>query len=323
MIVTIRSSDPLAMQGSCSGWETYGQHIHWTETGSDVERDEASHPVKWSGSIYHPKVLLHSKVIRIFFCSCTIATIKRATMRIAFISDIHGNFTALQAVLADIKSQHVDQIVCLGDTVTLGPQPNEVLSKLRELNCVLIKGNHDAALLDPEEAEKYEITEHLIADLYWCRDQLTQADLNFIGAFKSTHEIDLPNGVTILCFHGSPFSTTDIIQATTPAELLDKYFEGQRATVFIGGHSHIQMYRRHGDKLILNSGSVGNTFMFAYSPGDTPRLLPWAEYTIISQNENYLDVDLRRVYFDTVELLKLVTESGLPGTDWWLRQYSK
>lgn len=244
-------------------------------------------------------------------------------MRIAFISDIHGNFTALQAVLADIKLQNVDQIVCLGDVVTLGPQPKEVLNKLNELNCVVIKGNHDAALIDPEESEKFEITEHLIPDLYWCRNHLTRDDLNIIDAYKSTYEIELPNGVVILCFHGSPLSPTDIIQATTPPELLDKYLEGQRATVFIGGHSHIQMYRRHGDKLILNSGSVGNSFAFAYSPGNVPSLLPWAEYTIISQNENYLDVDLRRVHFDTAELIKLVAQSGLPGAGWWLRQYSK
>ncbi len=243
-------------------------------------------------------------------------------MRIAFISDIHGNFTAFQAVLADIKSQNVDRIICLGDTVTLGPQPKEALNKLRELNCVLIKGNHDAALLEPEEAGKFEITEHLIPDLYWCREQLNQNDLDFIAAYKSTYEIKLPNGVTILCFHGSPLSSTDIIQATTAPELLDKYFEGQSATVFIGGHSHIQMYRRYGGKLILNSGSVGNTFMFAYTPGDVPRLLPWAEYTIISQSGNSMDVDLRRVYFDTAELMKLVAQSGLPGKDWWLRQYS-
>lgn len=244
-------------------------------------------------------------------------------MRIAFISDIHGNFTALRAVLADIKSKSIDQVVCLGDTVTLGPQPKEVLNMLKELNCVLIKGNHDAAVLDPEEAEKFEITEHLIPDLYWCRDRLTRDDLNYIESFKSTHEIKLPNGVTILCFHGSPFSPTDLIQSTTPAELLDKYLEGQTADVFIGGHSHIQMYRRYGDKLILNSGSVGNSFMYAYSPGNVPSLLPWAEYTIISQSENYLDVDLRRIYFDTTELMDLVRKSGLPGTDWWLRQYPK
>ncbi|MCE9645237.1 MAG: metallophosphatase family protein [Chloroflexi bacterium] len=244
-------------------------------------------------------------------------------MRIAFISDIHGNFTALQAVLSDIRSQNIDQIVCLGDTITLGPQPKEVLNTLRDLNCVLIKGNHDWAIQDPEDAAKFEITEYLIPDLYWCRERLSLEDLKFIDSFEATHEIVLPNGVIVCCFHGSPLSSTDLIQSTTPADLLDKYFEGQKATIFIGGHSHIQMYRRYGDKLILNSGSVGNAFMYAYSPGNIPSLLPWAEYTIIHQEGNELDVDLRRVYFDTDELQKIVRESSLPGTDWWLRQYSK
>jgi len=244
-------------------------------------------------------------------------------MRIAFISDIHGNYTALQAVLSDIRSQNIDQIVCLGDTVTLGPQPREVLNTLREINCILIKGNHDWAILDPEEATTYQITEYLVPDLYWCREQLTKADLNFIESFKTSHEIVLPNNVTLLCFHGSPLSPTDLIQATTPPEILDKYFEGQKASIFIGGHSHIQLYRRHGEKLVLNSGSVGNAFKFAYSPGNIPSLLPWAEYTIINQSDNQLDVDLRRVYFDTDELQKIVRQTDLPGSAWWLRQYSK
>ena len=244
-------------------------------------------------------------------------------MRIAIISDIHGNYTAFQAVLADMKSQNIDQVVCLGDTVTLGPQPKEVLDALRKLNCIFIKGNHELALLDPECAEDYEITKHLIPDLYWCREKLTAGDLKQIDSFETKHELVMPNGVTVLFFHGSPLSPTDIIQATTEPNLLDEYFAGQKATVFIGGHSHIQMYRRYGDKLILNSGSIGNAFEFAFSPGSSPILLPWAEYTIIGQSGNSLDVDLRRVYFDTAELLDLISKSGLPSAGWWLKQYSK
>lgn len=242
-------------------------------------------------------------------------------MRIATISDIHGNYTALQAVMADIKSQNVDLTICLGDTVTLGPQPREVLNALREMNCVLIKGNHDAAILDPERALEFEITERLIPDLYWCREKLTLPDLKFIEAYKSTHELAFPNGVTVLFFHGSPLSNTDIIQATTEPALLEQYFDKQQASVFIGGHTHIQMYRRYGEKIIINSGSVGNAFEFAFSEGKTPSLLPWAEYTIIGQHGDSLDVDLRRVTFDTNLLLKKIAESGLPGTAWWLSQY--
>jgi putative phosphoesterase len=244
-------------------------------------------------------------------------------MRIAFISDIHGNFTAFQAVLADIHTQSVDQVVCLGDVVTLGPQPLEVLNALRELKCPYIKGNHDAATLDPENAMQHEIASHLIPDLHWCKNQLSPDDLQFIDSFKPTHRIDLSNGDHILAFHGSPLSFTDIIQATTPNELLDVYFDGQNAGIFIGGHSHVQMVRRQDNKLILNAGSVGNAFRFAYSPGKPVHLLPWAEYMVINQSGESLSIDARRVYFDTELLLKKVRESQLPCAPWWLDQYSK
>jgi len=244
-------------------------------------------------------------------------------MRIAFISDIHGNFIALQSVIADINLQSVDQIVCLGDTVTLGPQPIEVLNSLRELNCLHIKGNHDAAVLNPENAAQHEIAERLVPDLRWCKAQLSPDDVEFINSFQPMLEIDLPRGDQILAFHGSPLSTTDIIQATTPSEQLDIYFSGQKANIFIGGHSHIQMVRRHDNKLILNSGSTGNAFKFAYSRGKPVKLLPWAEYMIISHNGSSMGIDARRVYFDTEEVLKKVKESHLPGADWWLKQYPK
>jgi putative phosphoesterase len=242
-------------------------------------------------------------------------------MHIAFISDIHGSFTALQAVLEDAKKQSVDQFVCLGDTVSLGPQPREVLNALREIRSINIIGNHDQAILEPEKAANFEITEHLIPDLHWGHKQLTPEDLAFLRSFKATHELTFPNGIQLLAFHGSPKNTTHIIQATTPPEVLDDYFEGQTADVFIGGHSHIQMHRRYGDKLILNSGSVGNAFKFAYSPGNPPSLLPWAEYAIVTQSGPALDVDLRRVYFDIDALIEIVNKSGLPGAVWWQRQY--
>jgi len=242
-------------------------------------------------------------------------------MRIAFISDIHGNFTALEAVLADIKKQAVDQIICLGDTVSLGPQPREVLETLHEIKSINIKGNHDGAILEPEKAAFYEITEHLVPDLYWGRERLTQADYDFMKSFKDTYSLTFPNGIELLAFHGSPLSTTHLIQAITDSSLLDTYFEGQNATVLIGGHSHIQMQRRYGKKLILNSGSVGNAFVFAFMPGRPPSLLPWAEYAILEQIDNSFSVDLRRVYFDIPKLVKLIKEGDLPGKAWWLRQY--
>src|SRR5262249_39977038 len=65
----------------------------------------------------------------------------------AIISDIHGNLPALEAVLAEIAAERVERIVCLGDVATLGPQPHEVIARLRGLGCPVVMGNTDADLL--------------------------------------------------------------------------------------------------------------------------------------------------------------------------------
>jgi predicted phosphodiesterase len=67
--------------------------------------------------------------------------------RVAFISDIHGNIAALQEVLADIEKQHVDEIICLGDIVGYGAEPEACLDQIREKTSMCLKGNHDDALL--------------------------------------------------------------------------------------------------------------------------------------------------------------------------------
>lgn len=72
-------------------------------------------------------------------------------MRIAVISDIHGSLVALEAAMADLKRHPVDQMVCLGDAIQGGPQPAEVVQRLRELACPVVMGNSDAFLLTGEE----------------------------------------------------------------------------------------------------------------------------------------------------------------------------
>jgi len=76
-------------------------------------------------------------------------------MRVALISDLHGNATALRAALRDIDQVGVDRTVCLGDTATLGASPVEVLGTLRDLGIPCIEGNHDAFLLDPQLVATY------------------------------------------------------------------------------------------------------------------------------------------------------------------------
>ena len=70
-------------------------------------------------------------------------------MRIGLISDIHGNLIALESVLSELKREQVDSMICLGDVAALGPQPHEVIERLRKLNCPVVMGNTDDWYLQP------------------------------------------------------------------------------------------------------------------------------------------------------------------------------
>ncbi len=242
-------------------------------------------------------------------------------MKIALISDIHGHVIALEAALADIKQQQIDQIICLGDVATIGFSPKETLALLKSLDCLCIMGNHDAALLQPDRADTYQIAPQLLPNLSWCAQQLTAEDMAFMRTFKPLAEVALGGQETMLCFHGSPQANTDLILATTPEEELERFFYGRQATIWAGGHTHIQMVRQYNGMIVLNPGSVGNSFRSAYVPGNTPMLNPWADYAIVSWQSGYLSVDCRRISFDLQATKETIIASQVPNQEWWLAQY--
>ncbi len=244
-------------------------------------------------------------------------------MRIALISDIHGNAIALKAVLAEIEQRAVDRIVCLGDVATIGPQPRETLDILQSLEAAFVLGNHDAALLDPSLSHDYNIAPILDTSLGWCEGQLTAADREFLGTFQPTLDVPLNGAHSLLCFHGSPKSNTDILIATTPPEELDHYFEGYAFQVMAGGHTHVQMLRQHYGIWFVNPGSVGNAFCYTPIGGSEPVLLPWAEYALLTVDARGLSVDLRRVHYDLESFKTVVHLCELPIKDWLLAQYSR
>lgn len=240
-------------------------------------------------------------------------------MRVGFISDIHGNLFALDAVLADLEQQHLDEIVCLGD-VCFGPQAHECLARVRELGCPVIMGNWDSWSIsgfpradDPIGMMLYEIGG------WWSR-LLTDEDKQFVRGFQPTLDVALGNGTRMLCFHGSPHDFSDWIFATTPDEELEKMFNGFDAPVLVGGHTHLQMLRRFGGSVIVNPGSVGQPF-FQWWP-KTVKVARWAEYGVIRYENAHLTIDLRRVPFDVDALLSLCRESGMPHAQWWVDSWS-
>lgn len=221
--------------------------------------------------------------------------------RIALISDLHGNEIALHAVLDDIRRRGADQIVCLGDVATLGPRPVAVLERLQKLGCICVLGNHDEFMLEPGLVREYSKIPVLLDAVAWCRAQLPNDAVEFIGTFRSSLELELDDNSRLLLFHGSPQSNVVDLLATTPADELDHMLAGQSAAVMAGGHTHIQMLRQHRGILVINPGSVGIPFK-EYVGGGPPLVLPHAEYATVESAGGAVSVQLRRVPLDKAAL---------------------
>jgi putative phosphoesterase len=240
-------------------------------------------------------------------------------MRVALISDLHGNLVALRAVLDDVRASNVDRLVCLGDVATLGPKPKEVLETLAELGCPCILGNHDEFLLDAELIRSYTEAPPVVAAVDACREAMGAAEIAFVQTFVRALDLDL-DGATLGLFHGSPRSNMEDLLATTPADALDEALGGARPAVMAGGHTHLQMLRQHRGTLLVNPGSLGLPFE-AYAQGGPPRILPHAEYAIVDARAGEVAVTLKRLSLDRAALVAQLDGWDNPLRDYLVAQY--
>lgn len=241
-------------------------------------------------------------------------------MKIGFISDIHGNFKALEAVLDALAAEEVDRIICLGDVATLGPQPRQVLKKLRVLDIECIKGNHDEALSDIENIEDYRIPMILKDTLQWCRDMLNDEETKFISEFKDKIEIPLDTDKILIAYHGTVDSNTIGILPKTAENDALSIISPCDALAMVGGHTHLQMDRIIDNKRVISAGSVGCAFAYTPEFGEEPDLLKVAQFCIVSYSKGDIKVDLKAIPYDIETYIRALRESDLPSKEWWLRQ---
>jgi len=234
-------------------------------------------------------------------------------MRIALLSDVHGNIISLEAVLADLKQESVDRVVYLGDTATFGSHPHEVTQRLRALTHDCVRGNHDDYVLNPDSVPTLGWITH------WFGNQLDNEDRAFLESFKPLIKVDLGGKDQLLCYHGTPRSNQENIFSVTPADALDKMLIGYDSTVFAGGHTHVQMLRQHKGRLVVNVGSVGAPFYeMPFYPKAAPSVMPWAEYAIITWKCGAIKVDLRRIPVDVSRIKAAIYANKVPEPQHWV-----
>lgn len=161
-------------------------------------------------------------------------------MRVAVLSDVHGNLPALEAVLAEVVSLEPDRIVSCGDVIA-GPYPRECLERLVDHEAVFVRGNADA-----ESARAP-------AGLWdWVAAQLDPLSLDFVAAWP--HPVSL--GGVLYC-HGSPRDLDEILTKVSPDERFRAALAGVEERIVVGGHTHVQFARELDGIRFVNAGSVG------------------------------------------------------------------
>ena len=154
--------------------------------------------------------------------------------RIAIISDSHGNLPALDAVMADMARLGVHEIICLGDVIGYGCQPDACLERLAGRCMVSVRGNHEEALFDASIAEDFNSVARTA--LEWTRKRLGQEHLGLIAQTRLVFD----RSPYLICVHDTPVppSTTGYVGDPLTAGLA---FRGVDARVCLVGHTHVPM----------------------------------------------------------------------------------
>ena len=188
-------------------------------------------------------------------------------MKIAVISDIHGNIDALDAVIQDIKIRHCDKIFVLGDYAMAGPEPKKVVDffnrKKEDANYTMIQGNTDLMIADYSEELYNSLKDKAPVMAEALKDDaqlLSPREKRFLKELPIQLEVK-EEGFKFLLVHGSPRKNNeDILPETSFAEL-DKMLEHVDADIVLCGHTHIPCGFQTGNKkTVVNVGSVGRPF---------------------------------------------------------------
>lgn len=217
-------------------------------------------------------------------------------MKIAVISDIHGNIYALMKALEDIDEQKVDKIICLGDLVGYGPHPNEAIALIRRRDIPCIKGNYDASVVDGDYTFIRNTTINSFS-LPWSCNEVRISNKYYLDSLPNFLKYTF-NGVNILFTHGSPNAINDYLFEDTPNTI--KVMNDLEENVLVCAHTHIPCVKKYGDKLLINVGSVGKPKIGR--PNPTYAIIEITESSEVKVQFRYLDYEYKRIIKDCIML---------------------
>ncbi len=228
---------------------------------------------------------------------------------LAFISDLHANPSAVEAVLADIGVRGIERVFCLGDLVGYGPCPNEVIDLVREGGIASIAGNYDDGVAferggcgcyyPDEEARRIGDASYAFTVA-----AVTPARKEWLRSLPRELRVTMA-GLELHLVHGSPRRINEYLLKARDRRTFLRLADAEDADVLLFGHTHEQWHRRFGDVLFVNVGSVGRP-----KDGD-----PRAAYTVLSSTAGGGPVvDFVRIAYDVEGTVRAVLAAGLSET---------
>lgn len=203
-------------------------------------------------------------------------------MKIGIISDIHGNYEALKAVLAELDKFNIPEIYCIGDVVGYYSQVNECCDELISRNIPCVMGNHDWYMAGGGFCPRSRSVNDCLA---YQRKVITEENLEWLKSFPVQRHVG-----NIHMLHGGWSDPID--EYLQPTE---EYFSQINGEIFVSGHTHIQTLKKYNNKTYCNPGSVGQ-------PRDND---PRAAFAVCDG-----EISLHRVEYDMQQVFDLMEKAG-------------
>ncbi len=233
-------------------------------------------------------------------------------MKIALISDIHGNHDAFKKVLEDLDASPIDKMVCLGDCIGYGPQPEEVIAEVRSREIATIIGNHEMAVCDRAHLDWFNPMAR--SSLQKSLAILSDASLAFIH--------DLPTSLVtsgVRCVHGFPPDSTRTYLFQKSVYDLKKAFESMQERICFVGHTHnLEMVEFDGRQVERRPLSEGITILqpehhYIISVGSVGQPRDGnnkAKYVI--WDDETAQIDVKFIPYDIASTVAKIKAAGLP-----------
>jgi putative phosphoesterase len=212
-------------------------------------------------------------------------------MKLVFISDVHSNLEALEAVLGEVEKINPREVYCIGDLCGYGANPEEVINRIRSSNIPCLMGDYDFAVATGDTS----LLNDAIETIEWTRKQLNEEALSFLSNLKLRTLVTV-SGIKVFMVHASP---KDYLHNCLH-EVKEEMLEELGCDVLVVGHTHIPFIKRFGNKFVLNVGSVGQ-------PRDKD---PRASFAILDTETRRAEIV--RVKYDVEKASKKIINAGLP-----------